>query len=318
MPIPRYVLIFSSAALLLAASAGLWWWQGSHPAGSWAPAQAPGIVARQTPPPLHPVVAKIVSEGSGTPYLKLNYVIKEIPVDLAEQDVEALITFITGPRPAVFTEGEWGSLTNDIQEALGVQAVPNEKVARAFIATFRDEARTQLMRDYALQHIGGFGIYLVHTRHTRDHTLPPFFEGLTGELIAATSDPSKPWAGTALNLLDGLLRAAEYRAVDVPGVSAESLTRLALPIASNEKSPLNARLPALQLASRRGSVEALDLARQILADSSSPLMLVQASAAAIGQLGGTDDLPILHSRLAEANPHAATALREAISELSQR
>lgn len=315
MPKFRPILISATAILLVAGAAV---WLGMPSAKQPATAKSPAAPVRPPEFPLHSVVAKIVREGPETPYLKLNYIIKEIPVDLADHDVAALISFITAPRPQTFSEGEWGSLTNDIQEALSVQTAPNEKVARALIATFRDDTRTQLMRDYALQHIGGFAIYLVHTRDTRANTLPPFFADLTGELIAATENPSKPWAGTALNLLDGLLRAAEYRSFEVPGITAERLTDLALPIAANQNAPLNARLPALQLASRRGSAAAPQLARRILAEPSPSLMLAQSAAAVLAAQGNPADLALLESLRSQNQPHLQTALTEAIRKISAR
>lgn len=268
--------------------------------------------------PLLPVVSRIVTEGPAIPYLKFNYIIKEIPTDLAAHDIDALLGFITAPRPVAFSDIEWGSLTNDIQEALSVQSQPSEKVARTFIATFRDENRIQLMRDYALQHIGGYAIYLVHTAHTREGELPTFFNDLSGELLTAAKDSKKPWSGTAMNLLDGLYRASEYRSVTVPGVDSESLTAIAIPLAGNPEAPLNARLPALQLASRHDAPEALVMARSILADTASPLMLVQSAAAVLGAQGTRKDLATLESLRTTGRPHIQTALSEAINKISKR
>jgi len=193
--------------------------------------------------------------------------------------------------------------------------VPNEKVAKAFIAVARDESRSQLMRDYALQHIGGFAIYLVHTRDTRGGHLPEFFGSLVNELKSAASDASKPWCGTSLNLLDGILRAAEYRGIVLENVSPDGLVALAIPVAENPQAPLNARLPALQLASRRGSPAALDLARRILADPESHLMLVQSACAVLGEQGGSDDIAALESLIAKNSPHRAIAARAALARL---
>src|SRR6478735_9570520 len=305
-------LIFSGiAAFALAGGVASWMNSGKSPERSVLSNTQSQIQNRQSLP-LHPVVSKIVKEGPQMPYLKLNYVIKELPTNLAQHDIDALLTFSMAPRPAAFQDGEWGSLTNDIQEALSVQTVPSQKVCEALIATYRDETRIQLMRDYALQHIGGFAIYLVHTRDTRGGTLPPFFNDLVAELKAAASDSSKPWCGTSLNLLDGLLRAAEYRSVAIDGVTAEVLVSLAIPVASNPAASLNARLPALQLTSRRGSPQSLELARGILAKADSGIMLVQSASAVLAQLGTAEDLALLQAASTTSTRHTATALNEAI------
>lgn len=265
-------------------------------------------------PPLHPVVGRIIHEGPTLPYLKFNYLIKELPVNLAAHDVAALITFISAPRPPAFQDAEWGSLVNDIQECLTVQTRPNEKVAQALIAIFRDESQIQMQRDYALQHIGGFAIYLVHTGAISS----PLFPGLLHELKAAASDGSKPWAGTSFNLLDGLLRAADYRSLTVPGLDAASLVELAIPIARDPSAPLNARLPALQVAARHDSPAARDLAREILTSPGSGLMLVQSASAALARLGKAEDLPLLQTASASATRHTAPALNEAIRAIQAR
>lgn len=318
MPVTKSRLILVSVAALVAAGATAWLIQTHRDAQETTPVitvQAPPTASTHSSLPLLPVVKQIIKDGPSTPYLKLNYVIKELPTDLAPHDISALLTFITSPRPQSFTEGEWGSLTNDIQEALSVQTVPNREVARVLIQTFRDQGQSQMMRDYALQHIGGFAIYLVHTAHTRDGSLPPFFNDLTKELLTATTDSTRSWAGTAFNLLDGLLRAAQYRSIQIPGITPEALASLAVPLASNPKAPLNARLPALHVASRHKAPEALVQARAILADPKANIMLVQSAAAVIAEQGSKDDVPRLEQALAANRQHTQVALQTALKRL---
>ncbi|MES2996357.1 MAG: hypothetical protein V4733_06055 [Verrucomicrobiota bacterium] len=314
----RFITATATAAVLAAGGLGVWWSQRPGALASAGSSNPQSEIRPPQPPPLHPVVSQIVHDSAALPYLKLNYIIKEIPTDLAVHDIDALLTFITGPQPGKFSLGEWGSLTNDIQEALSVQKVPNEKVARTLIATFRDENRPQLMRDYALQHVGGFAIYLVHTAHTRKGKLPAFFNDLTAELLTAAQDSSKPWCGTAFNLLGGILRAAEYRTMEIPGVNAETLTALALSAAKDTTAPLNARLPALQLAARHKSPDAAALAREILNDRESPLMLVQSAAAVLATTGTGEDLALLQTLRSKNIPHTREALDTAIRQISKR
>lgn len=310
---PRVVL---TAIAALAMAGGVTWWCLAHRAAPLASSTPQSAIANpQSQPPLDPVVRQIVKEGPALPYLKLNYVIRELSTELARQDIDALLGFITGPKPAAFADGEWGSLTNDVQEALTVQTSPDAKVARTLIATYRDRARTQMMRDYALQHVGGFAIYLVSTKGEREGTIPGFFDSLVDELKLAARDASKPWCGTALNLLDGLLRATAADDFPIDGLSAESLVALAVPVAENLQAPLNARLPALQVASRRGAPAALDLARRILADPQAHLMLVQSACAVVGERGGPDDIAALESLIARNSPHKTVAARAALARL---
>lgn len=275
--------------------------------------------------PLHPVVERMVSGRGSIPYLKFNYLIKELPLDLAPHDLDALIGFISGPRPPEFSEAGWGSIVNDTEEILTVQTVPSGAVADALIAIHRDESKIQMQRDYALQHIGGFAIYLVHAKSAEDRgltgtdeSISPIFPRLLSELKQAASQASKPWSGTALNLLDGVLRAGEYCQLTIPGLNAENIVDLAIPVARDQSAPLNARLPALLAAARRESPEALPLAREILLNPDSNLMLIQSASATFARLGTTDDLPLLRTASEVATRHTSTAINNAITSIQNR
>lgn len=324
MPRPIRLILATAALAAAVGVAYLVWPDQPAPSASSISASQPLSISASALP-LHPVVGKIIREGPDLPYLKFNYLIKELPLNLAAHDIDALIAFISGPRPQKFQEAEWGSLVNDILENLTVQTVPSEKVAQALIAIFRDEAKIQMQRDYALQHIGGFAIYLVHTG-ARDSSRPSpsqplsfsAFQNLLAELKTAATQSTKPWSGTALNLLDGLLRAAEYRHTDIPGLNADSLVALALPIARDLSAPLNARLPALQVAARRDSPAARALAREILSSPDPGVMLTQSASAALARLGTAEDLPLLQTASASATRHTAPALNEAIRSIQAR
>lgn len=316
-PFPYRLLAL--AAVGLAAVGGVVVWKNQSAAVVSSTPTEPVSSPRQPSLPLDPVVMSIIRDSDQLSYLKLNYRIKDLSTDLAAQDVEALLSFITGPKPAgEFGDAEWGSLTNDIQQALTAQTVPNERVAQVLIAMHRDESRSQLMRDYALQHIGGFACYIVHTAATRQSAMPEFFPALLAELTAAAADGSKPWSGSAFNLLDRLLRDADYRGMPLQGLDPQALATQAAKVAADAKAPLNARLPALQFASRHQSPEAPVLARSILADASSNVMLIQSAAAVLAAHGSSSDLPVLQRLLAESSPHTRVALSQAIQKISHK
>lgn len=324
---------FSIGAItvLLAAGVGLVVWRK----WSVAPNQSQLVVPRDRPVakaaasrPLNLVVSQILKEGPSTPYLKFNYLIKELPVDLGDHDLKALIEFISGPKPTGFQDAEWGSLVNDIEKAITLQTVPNPLVAEGLIAIYRDESKIQMQRDYALQHIGGFAMHLVQAESATsgDVSSPskiesrqsPIFNLLLSELTSAAGQTDKPWSGTALNLLDGLLRNAEYSNINLPDLTSQSLLEMALPIARDPSATLNARLPALQVAARHESPAARELAREILSSPNADLMLVQSAAAALAHLGTAEDLPLLQAASASATRHTAPALNEAIRSIQTR
>ena len=295
-------------------------WKLTNDSGPEAPHAAPSNAPPTNPPPLRSVVSSIIHDGPSLPYLKFNFLIKDLPTDLLPHEIDALIAFIESPsHPSQFTPMQWGSLVNDIEEALTVQSVPSPAVADALIRIARDPARSQIQRDYALQHIGGFAIFLVHTSQAVGTSVGAgIFPMLVDELKSAASTRSKPWAGTALNLLDGIFRAASYRNLALPSVDSASLLALAIPLAQDRDAPLNARIPALQLASRHHAPQALELARVLLGDPQTPLMLRQTASATLAAQGNATDIPLLASALAEGNPHTAAAARAAIQHIQSR
>lgn len=317
----RNKLLLASAVIAVAIAACCYWMNqnGDIPeqARNSHPSAGSGKISPEKPLPLHPVVHKVVHEGVDMSYLKFTFLIKELPLDLADHDIDALIDFMSADRPLKFSETQWGSLVNDIEECLTVQTVPSKKVADALIAIFRDKSKIQLQRDYAIQHLGGFAIYLIHTERA-DAVKLPLFQLILSELKTAASESSKPWAGTAINLLDGVLRAADYRSVSIPELTADTLIALSLPLMGDESAPLNARLPALQAATRRGSPEARTLALKILSSPDSSLMLVQSAAATLAQMGTAEDLAVLKAASSRSNRHTSLALREAIRSIETK
>ena len=295
---------------------------GDAPAGASGEARQASAGARTpgAPAPLRPCVSEVVAAGAFQPYLRLNYLVKAVPLDLAESEIGALLGFIRQPRPAGFTELQWGSVVNDIEEILTTQRVPSGRVARALSSIRRDPAAPAVLRDYALQHLGGFCIHLVRTA---GGDRPGFFPGMLAEVAEAAGKRDDPSAGTAINLLDGILRAAEETGRPVPGLDPDRVVALALPLAADQAAPLNARLPALQAAARRGSPEALAVARSVLAaPRSGPeaphFMLVQGACAALGRLGGAGDCPALAAVRDSGDPRLATADLAALRSIASR
>lgn len=279
---------------------------------------SPAPAAPVSSEPLRPLISKILNEGPELPYLKVHFLIRELPRDLNDGEVEALLGFIGGRQPAGFQDLQWGSLVNDIEAALTRQELPRERVFRELTMIFHDGARPVMLRDYALQHLGSFATHLIHSAGEAEKPdLPAFFPGLVGELKAAAADRGKPWSGTALNLLDGVLAAAVYRGRELEELDSTSLATLALEAARDSGAPLKTRISALQIAARHRSPEVLELSRGILRDPASPLMLVQSAAAVVGELGQAGDVPMLETLVVSAPSHAAPALQAALRRLKQ-
>jgi hypothetical protein len=60
--------------------------------------------------------------------------------------------------------------------------------------------------------------------------------------------------------------------------------------------------PSLQVIGRHRAPQAAPLARRLLGEPASSVMLIQASAAILAQCGGNNDLPLLQKQLATAPP----------------
>lgn len=267
--------------------------------------------------PLSPLVATITRDGPSMPYLKLTYELRKFDDSLTPADISALCAFIEGPKPAAFDDLAWGSIVNDIEEALTVQRVPSDAAADCLARIHRDTAKPMIQRDYAVQHLGGFLIYLVRTTPA-GQPLPKLTLRLMDEMRHATADPMLPLAGTALNLLDGICRAAGESGHVVPGLDTAALATLALTMAGRQDVPANVRLPALQIAARHGATGAADLARATLADPAADILRVQGAAAVLARSGTPADLPALEALASQANPHTKPAATEALTAIRSR
>ena len=143
---------------------------------------------------------------------------------------------------------------------------------------------------------------------------------MLSEMKQAASDRSRPASGTALNLLDGIFRAADYEKLGLHDLSEDDIVAYAIRAASDINSGLNVRLPAFQVAARHHSPQILVLARQILTERSAqtPIMLLQSACSVIGQLGNPEDRNLLQATLDQGNPHVRPAALAAIAAVQKR
>lgn len=93
--------------------------------------------------------------------------------------------------------------------------------------------------------------------------------------------------------------------------------RIRVALAGNSDAPVTARVPALQIASRLDCKSVLENARE-LALTGSPLNLRISAIAAVGIIGGEDDLGLLKQILDSSDKHAHKAAAAAMKNIRER
>ena len=159
-------------------------------------------------------------------------------------------------------------------------------------------------------------MFLIHT----GDELPSYFHGMMMELRSAAANMDQPVAGTALNMLDGIHRAAQYRSRTLPDLPESEFMELVMAAATNPAANLHVRLPAIQIAARHHVPGILEHVRGILSNPSpnQPIMLSQSACSAISLLGGSYELPLLQRIIMSGDPHLRPAAEAALATVNHR
>jgi HEAT repeat protein len=234
--------------------------------------------------------------------------IRALGTHLDRAEIEALCRYLRGHE--IDADGPMrGVLKNDVILALKNQQPPPEQLAGVLLGMFRDKEQDPVIRNYALQH------------------LATWYEqcGQKAQVLAAlwagTTDPDASIAGTALI---GLGRLSQDQAgpgpassQPVPAVDPARLATAASALAQDPNGSEAARVTALQVCAQLGMKEVLPAAVD-LAQSAASVPLRMSALAAVGALGGPDQVPLLFGLLTADDPRIQTAARAALRRLEAR
>lgn len=221
---------------------------------------------------------------------------------LSDSDAQALLSFISSPKPEGLTEGEWEERVNVILNALRVQENDVPGLVEFLLKT-SEHHPSRILRLYAMQHLA-----LWHHREGdagKRLEIVSLFERLAGR-------EGEESAGAAVMFLNDLSGQSVDAGEGLP--DAQFIARAALKLAADPLAKQDVRISALHTCIERGMGEVLPSARHIAEDASAVLPLRKVAIHAIGQLGSREDAELL-ARLEQQTPDLKPATASALKSL---
>ena len=222
---------------------------------------------------------------------------------LSDSDAQALLSFISAPKPEGLTDGEWEERVNVVLNALRVQENDVPGLVDFLLKTAEGHP-SRILRLYAMQHLA-----LWHHREGdagKRQEIVSLFERLAGR-------DGEESAGAAVMFLNDLSVQSVDSGEGVP--DSRFIARVALKLAADPLAKQDVRISALHTCIERGMGEVLPAARSIAEDASAVLPLRKAAIHAIGQLGGEEDVELL-AELELQTPDLKPATASALNRLN--
>lgn len=241
--------------------------------------------------------------------------VRDLPDSLGQASLARLFTYLQEPPES--GRETWYLVCNEIMETLRKRNLAPETYTPTLVGIIQSSAFDPVIRDYAVQHlcqwISGIDPSACETRPAQASTA---FEALSRECLKPENGEFT-LLGTTLNaLLDAVLNGTE----DFTR-KRQSLASLALQLANQSDgsvSTLN-RGTALQVAARLKQGEIPSLCRKMALDSQVGPNLRFSAIAALGQVGGEQDIALLQSFVSDETYKfaASAALERLTSSLTQ-
>lgn len=217
--------------------------------------------------------------------------VRALPGKLGEASVDRLFEFLKQP-PAVGQEN-WYLVCNEIMEVMRKRNLAPGIYTRKHLELIQSASSDPMIRDYAAQHLAQWisGID-AQAREADGETAKGAFTSLCEE-AAKPANAQLTLTGTTLNALtDAVLNGNEA----MRGRKDE-VARVALDVLQNRHAEASAvnRATALQAAARLDAPGLNEICRQLAADTTAPVDVRLSSIAALGQVGGPEDLSLLRT-----------------------
>jgi hypothetical protein len=219
--------------------------------------------------------------------------------DLSQEDVSALMAYVSATDGVLRVERE-AALKNDVLNLLRNQQPVPDSLAELLVTIVERKRHAPEIIDYCVQHLGALSPD-VRAESLRGRT--------RRAIVAAASDVSKPYAGTALYALAEDVGTDRTRDAE--------LRRLTLAACAPSAHP-HVRISALMLAGERGLRGALPSAREILDSARRDVVLDTSAIGAVGLLGDLTDIPRLESLKSRGGRRLQIPIEKAILHIRQR
>jgi hypothetical protein len=229
---------------------------------------------------------------------------------LTPSDIETLFSLLRY-QPDPGQQENWWVVANEIMEQMRLQAITPESYAKEMLALMRDPAAPEVMRDYAVQHLGQWvsprGAALGQPSETNQAIVRETAETFA-KLITDPANSHSTIPGTTLMLLIDMRGGGVPEEIINPVIDSINPWFTATLADTNQTSKIT-RISAinaigmLQLKTFRPEIRSL-----ATSETADPSLRLN-SIAALGQIGDADDIPTLET-IAKTDPrlqHAALA-----------
>jgi len=252
-----------------------------------APASAPPSAAPKTR-----FVGQIEQiEDPGLHWEQRVQAVRALPGKLGEASVERLFEFLK--QPPVAGQENWYLVCNEIMEVLRKRNLAPGIYTRKHLELIQSASADPMIRDYAAQHLAQWisGID-PQAREADPEVTKAAFTSLCEE-AAKPANAQLTLTGTTLNALtDAVMNGG-----DAMRDRNDEVAKLALEILQDRQGATSSvnRSTALQAAARLDAPGLNEICRHLAADNSQPPDVRLSSIAALGQVGGAEDLAFLRS-----------------------
>jgi hypothetical protein len=262
-----------------------------------APPQAAPLVLRQTPATGY---VAIVTDGKISVFSR-EAAVHSLGKDLGHEDIAPLLEFLAvRPDPKDRNIAGLRYLKNEVMTALRNQNTAPTGFVKTLIAVYEDRLQDEVVRDYAVQHLGAAYEILQLSGEDRKSVREVLQEALR------ENDDTAGTALIALHLLSSGDSSFDSKFVNSNAVYLASATGI----------PNSVRVTAIQVCAERRLKDAIPAIERYA--QSGPELLQVAAISALGELGGKKDIRLLsHNSAARANT-VPVAIRKAIARIQSR
>jgi hypothetical protein len=263
--------------------------------------------------PISPAVLALLSEEARPLNDRLD-ALRMAGFSLPQGDRMALLRSLSEPKRPGLSDDDWFTLANDIMQLLRNQQPAMPEITPALLGLWNDSQQDPTIRDYALQHLREW--VSDHDVRSAHETNPTQIKEIQNTFLAAIDsenpnyDPHSTTLGTALLALHEWHQKAHSHVMSDTPFEERLLSILAAPAVHR-----GTRATALQISAQRKMTNALPVARQILNQAESDMILRLSAINFLGSNGSSEDKEFLITY--QQQNHHDTLLQSSLSKALQ-
>ena len=242
---------------------------------------------KETVPRLSPGIARITDPG--VHWEERVQAVRDLPSRLGEESVSQLFAFLE--QPPASGEEKWYLVCNEIMEVLRKRNMVPGIYTKSLTKLVTSPSADPMIRDYAVQHLAQWASGIDPAACEPDQALAvSAFASMHAE-AGNSKNGALTMVGTACNALaDAVINGS-------PAIQAkrDEVSRLALAVIRDSAFSTVNRSSAIQAAARLGADGLPAICRELAADTHASVDLRLSSIAALGVVGGPEDLSFIRT-----------------------